>query len=220
MLTRLPQRIRIVRPRDLQIPYNLGFTAASLRPELARIVAERYLAVGDWTVTKDELLTTNALQTRSRASAVRLEREFRQRLSRLSEPQLRILAEGTAEDRAAIAWLAALKHSGFIFEFASNVLRDKHETQDMIVRYSDYERFFSESLPAHPELGGLADSSALRIRQALFRMLAEAGLLEKGEALGTIRRPVLSPSVIEAVTSDEPAWLAGFLVPDNDIDQL
>ena len=30
--------------------YNFSFTAASLRPELARIVAEHYLAAGDWEI--------------------------------------------------------------------------------------------------------------------------------------------------------------------------
>ena len=61
-------------------PYNLSFTAASLRPELARIVAEHFLAVRDWEKTKEHILSTNALQCRSASSAVRLERELRQRL--------------------------------------------------------------------------------------------------------------------------------------------
>ena len=34
--------------------YNLTFTAASLRPELARVVAETYLATGDWQATKEK----------------------------------------------------------------------------------------------------------------------------------------------------------------------
>jgi hypothetical protein len=214
----MPKTIPSVPLNKTDRTYNLGFTAASLRPELARIVAERYLATGDWDAAKQDVLATNALQTRSRASAIRLEREFRRRLSTLSEAQLTLLAEATAEDRAAVAWLAALKHSAFIFDFAAAVLRDKLAAHDPVLRPSDYESHVSAHLSVHPELAQLTDSSRAKIRRVLLRMLIEAGLLAKGQALGTIRRPVLSPAIVEAVTSDNPAWLAGFLVPDSEID--
>jgi hypothetical protein len=51
-------------------------------------------------------------------------------------------------------------------------------------------------------------------------MLREAGLLGAGDALGTIRRPVLSPAVLRVINADSPRWLAGFLVPDTEIGGL
>jgi len=41
-------------------PYNLNFRALSLRPELARVIAENYLIVGDWTLAKERVLASNA----------------------------------------------------------------------------------------------------------------------------------------------------------------
>ena len=102
-------------------PYNLSFTAASLRPDLARIVAEAYLAVQDWDLAKGRVLSSNALQCRTAGGAERQEREMRLRLKCLTHDQLMLLAHATAEDRAAIAWLAAVKHIGFAFEFAAEV---------------------------------------------------------------------------------------------------
>ena len=60
---------------------------------------------------------------------------------------------------------------------------------------------------------------ALNQRQmkALLRMLREAGLLNKGSALGIIERPVLSPAVVDVIRRDDIRWLAGFLVPDAEI---
>lgn len=205
---------------DAPTSYNLSFTAASLRPELARIVAEHYIEAGDWDAAKQAILSTNALQCRSTTSAVRLEREFRQRLGTLSEAQLILLVEATAEDRAAIVWLAALKHSVFIFEFAAEVLRGKLAAHDPVLRHSDYESYVGAESVAHPELAQLTESSKGKIRRVLMRMLAEAGLLAKGAALGTIHRPVLSPAVVQAVTADDSRWLAGFLVPDTEIERL
>lgn len=202
--------------------YNLSFTAASLRPELTRILAEQYLAAGrDWEAARQRVLTTNALQARSARSAKILESELRHRLATLSEAQLTLLAEATADDRAALAWLAAMKRSRFLFDFAAEVLRDKLAARDPVLRPSDYEGFAEAKAVAHPELARLAPSSRKKVRGTLLHMLREAGLLSgrtsRNGALGSAQRPVLSPAVRESIAADDPRWLAGFLVPDPEI---
>jgi len=90
-------------PAPDQTSYNLSFTAASLRPELARIVAECYLQAGDWDLAKDRVLASNALQCRTTAGAERQEREMRRRLVCLTKDQITLLAHATSDDRAAMA---------------------------------------------------------------------------------------------------------------------
>jgi hypothetical protein len=211
------QSHRDTKPLQTSAGYNLSFTAASLRPELVRIIAENYLATGDWTLAKERILASNALQCRSASSALRLERELRQRLGTLTRDQLLLVAQATAEDRAAIAWLAACKHIRFAFEFAVEVLRDKLAAHDPVLRHSDYEAYVETKGLAHPELARLTASSKSKIRQVLLRMLSEAGLLAAGAALGSIKRPALSPPVLRVITADSPHWLAGFLVPNTEI---
>ena len=203
--------------KNAQAEYNLSFTAASLRPELARIVAECYLKVGSWDLTKDHVLRANALQCRSTSSAIRLERELRRRLVRLTEDELAILAGENADDRAAIAWLATLKHTQLAFDFATEVLREKLALRDPVLRPSDYEAFVDSKSLIHSSLNLLKPSSRSKIRQVLLLMLSEAGLLGVGTALGTIQRPALSPAVLRAIRADRPRWLAGFLFPDAEI---
>jgi len=197
--------------------FNFSFTAASLRPELARIVAECYLTARDWSVVRQQLRSSNALQYQNASSAIRIERELSQRLATLNDAQLSLLAQATAEDRAAISWLAACKHIPFVFEFAAEVLREKLAAHDATLRPSDYESYVEHKAISHPEIAELRPSSKTKVRQIVLRMLAEAGLLVKGAALGTIQRPALSPAVGSAITSDDPKWLAGFLVPDTEI---
>lgn len=199
----------------LSVDYNLRFIAASLRPELVRIVAEEFLATGDWELTRNRILSSNALQCRSSNSGVRLERELRQRLRHLTNEQLVIAATATAEDRANMAWLAACKSIQIAYEFAVDVMREKLALHDPILRHSDYEAFFEHQSISHPELAQLAMVSRNKVRQVLLLMLSEAGLLTNGPALGRIQRPVLSQAVVRAITSDNPDWLAGFLVPDG-----
>jgi hypothetical protein len=200
--------------------YHLGFTAASLRPELSRILAECYLDLGDWDLASARILSQNLLQSRSAASAVRMERELRQRLLALTKGQIEILARATVPDRASIAWLAATKTIQFVSEFASEVLRDKMSAHDTILRPSDYENYVESKSGFHPELVGLRPSSKNKLRQVLLRMLVEAGLLYSGPrgSLGTIQRPVISPTVTDAIAADDPRGLACFLVPDKEIE--
>ena len=198
-------------------PYSFGFMAASLRPDLARIVAESYLHTGDWQMAKASILSSNALQSRNARTTIRMERELRQRLGTLTPTQLKLLAEATAEDRDAIAWLAAVKHNPYIFGFAAEVLREKLAAHDPILRRSDYETYADHESALHPELERLTTLSRNKVRQILLRMLAEAGILIGGPDLGTVRRPAISPIITSAVTSDNPRWLAAFLVPDAEI---
>jgi hypothetical protein len=197
--------------------YNLSFTAASLRPELSRIMAEHYLKTNDWPATRQWVLSTNALQCRSASSAVRLEVELRKRLNCLTPEQLGIMARATEDERIAMAWLAAMKQSVILFDFAAEVLREKLSLHDPVLRLSDYETFVDHQSAMHPALAGLSASSKYKIRQVHLKMLAEAGILQAGPGLGTIHRPVLSPGLFRVISADSPRWLAGFLVPDAEI---
>jgi hypothetical protein len=205
---------------DPTTPYNLSFTGASLRPDLARIVAEQYREVGDWEAAKQRIRETNALQCRTKLSLKTLETELRLRLSTLTQKQMELLVRGTAEERTAMAWLAALKRIRYAFDFTTEVLRGKLEAQDPVLRPSDYEAFVASKVAAHPELLELADSSRAKIRQVLYGMLKEAGLIGGGRSERPIHRPVLTPTTIEAVAEDDPTWMAGFLVNDDEIRQL
>ena len=198
------------------VSYNLSFTAASLRPELARVVADHYLANGNWEVTKQQVLSTNALQCRSAASAIRMERELRQRLRCLTKQQIILLAKSTSDERALLAWLAAIKQSSFLFDFAAETLRSKLESHDPVLRSSDCARFFDEKSITHPELAKLKQSSSSKLGRVLLLMLREVGILQSGEGLGRIQRPVLPHSITAAIRADHPRWLAAFLVPDNE----
>lgn len=195
--------------------YCLSFTAAGLRADLAAVIAGIYLEEGDWTRTKAAVLERNALQARSANSAKRLESELRQRLQQLSASQLELLAQGSGDERSAMAWLAALKRIPIAQELTRTVLAEKLDGPDPVLRRSDMAAFFEVCEREHPELGALAPSSSQKVRSALLQMIRDAGLLlgkaGKGGTLGTVQRPLLSPQVQELLAQGDPALLAGFL---------
>jgi hypothetical protein len=215
-LARRCQLVSLPRPVPQPPRYCLSFTAAGLRPELAAVIAAIYLEKpGDWARTKAEVLERNALQARSASSGKRLESELRQRLQRLTTPQLQLLAQGTSEERSAMAWLAVLKRIQIAAELCRDVLLEKLTSLDPVLRRSDMAAFYEDRERDHPELAALAPSSQQKVRSALLKMLRDAGLLAgkagKGGTLGTVQRPLLSPQVQELVAGDDPALLVGFL---------
>lgn len=116
-----------------------------------------------------------------------------------------------------MTWLAMLKYNAFVFEFASEVLRDKLVARDVVLRPSDYEGFIISKSDAHPELYELKESSKTKVRNVMLLMLTEVGILSAGDSLGSIQRPAASPAVINVIRDDNPSLLAGFFFPDAEI---
>lgn len=199
---------------------TLSLPSAPLRPELGRIIAEIYLDCGDWKLTKEKALSGNALQSRSASSASRMEIEFRKRLQTLTRQQMEILAKAPADSRSAIGWLAACKHSTFVFDFAADVLRSKIENMDPVLRPSDYERFIANQCAAHPKVAALTPATQVKLRGVVRNMLREVGILGLDLNDETIHRPIVPPDVQDAILADDGRWLAVFLVPDDEITAL
>lgn len=198
-------------------PYRLSFTSVSLRPDLARIAADAYLACGTWVGARQQVLADNAFQSRTKSSLHRMEREIRTRLENLTKDQIVLLAEGTSEERASMAWLAAIKYSAMILEFAADVLRGKLSDFDLVLRPSDYDNFIAARLHSHPELSELTESSRKKIRTVLLLMLTEAGMLRKKNGAQLIIRPLQSKRVIDSIVADDAQLLVGFLWTDKEI---
>jgi len=146
-----------------------------------------------------------------------MEREIRTRLENLTKDQIVLLAEGTSEERASMAWLAAIKYAALIREFAADVLRSKLSDFDLELRPSDYDNFIAARLPSHPELSELTESSRRKIRNVLLLMLTEAGMLRKKNGAQLIIRPLQSKRVIDSIVADDAQLLVGFLWTDKEI---
>jgi hypothetical protein len=198
-------------------PYRLSFTSVSLRPDLARIAADAYLACGTWAGARQQVLADNAFQSRTKTSLQRMEREIRARLECLTKDQIVLLAEGTSEERAAMAWLAATKYAALVREFAADVLRSKLADFDSVLRPSDYSNFIAARLPSHPELSELSESSGRKVRNVLLLMLMEAGMIREENGERRITRPMQTQRVIDSIVADDAQFLDGLLWTDKEI---
>ena len=112
------------------------------------------------------------------------------RLQLLTDAELQIVADGTSTERGHLMWAAACRRYDLIGEFAEEVLRERFLTLAGTSHYEDYDSFYRTKAMWHDELDEVTDLSYKKLRQVLFKMMVEAGLLTKQ---GHIEPPSLCP---------------------------
>lgn len=194
-------------PHGTDDRYALSFTTGGLLAREAAVLAPVYAKLRDWAKVRDAAVEENLLQTRTHSTGVRRVRETVNRLSVLSDRELEILADVTASERGHLMWAAACRRYELIGEFAEEVLREHFLTLAGTVSYEDYDSFYRTKAMWHDELDDVTDLSYKKLRQVLFKMMVEAGLLT---TQGAIEPVLLSGRVTECLTERKPSDIRFF----------
>ena len=187
--------------------YALSFTSGALLAGEAAAVTPVYLQERDWAKTRTRVKMENLLQARVSTSTTRKLRALIPRLQVLTDSELQIDAEGTSTERGHLMWAAACRSYLLIAEFAEEVLRERFLTLAGTLAYEDYDSFYRSKAMWHSELNEVTDLSYKKLRQVLFRMMVEAGLLTKR---GDIEPVLLSTRVAECLNQRTPSDIRFF----------
>lgn len=187
--------------------YALSFTTGGLLVLESAVLAPIYTEHRDWVKVRDLAVKENLLQARTHSTGVRRVREAVKRLSVLSNLEVESLIEITASERAHLMWAAACRRYNLIGEFAEEVLRERFLTLAGTVTYKDYDSFYRAKAMWHDELDEVTELSYKKLRQVLFKMMTEAGLLTMQ---GGIEPALLSARVAEFLTERTPSEIRFF----------
>ncbi|MEA1051423.1 DUF1819 family protein [Lamprobacter modestohalophilus] len=187
--------------------YPLSFTAAGLSRRESVQMANLFLEFGDWSVVRERMLDDNLLQVRTRSALLRIGREILSRLQQLDHNQLSLLVEANAQDQGYLLWLAVCRRYRFIADFAVDVLHERSLNLMTDLSHSHFDAFFNRKAEWHPELEQLANSTRLKIRQILFRLLREAGLLSATDGINPV---MLSPAMLQTLAPHQRGELRYF----------
>lgn len=187
--------------------FALSFTTGTLLASEAAVVAPIYLRERDWKTTRALARAENALGARAAQSSRLLLGALMPRLQLLSDDEIEIVAEGTSTERGHLMWTAACRKYDLIGEFAEEVLRERFLTLAGTVSYEDYDSFYRAKAMWHDELDEVTELSYQKLRQVLFKMLVEAGLLTKQ---GHIEPALLSSRVAECLDLRTPSDIRFF----------
>lgn len=182
--------------------YALSYTTGGLLGREAAVLADVYTEHRDWAKVRDIAVEENLLQARTRSTGVRRVREAVNRLSSLSDREVELLADVTASERGHLMWVAACRRYNLIGEFAEEVLRERFLTLAGTISYSDYDSFYRAKAMWHDELDAVSAATYKKLRQVLFRMMVEAGLLT---TKGAIEPALLSARVADCLSHRTPS---------------
>ena len=152
-------------------------------------LARAYERLGDWDLVAKAVREEGLLGYQATKTAERIGSELIGRFRELDAPLLERLRVCIPEERRMIAWVACCRHYSFVREFATEVVRDRFLAGVSYVAKADYLSFYERKEAQHPELAAVSESTRDKLRQVLFRMLADAGILAKGGAILPVSIP-------------------------------
>ncbi|MEL0625441.1 DUF1819 family protein [Salinibacterium amurskyense] len=183
--------------------YQLSFTSGALHLRGAPVAAGLYRENRDWRETNRVLRANNLLQARTDATSARWARELIQRLEMLSDPEIDLLTDATAEESMQLVWAATCRKYSLIGEFAEEVLRERFLLLQPTLTHQHFDSFMSSKQLWHEELEDLTESTYRKLRSNLFAMLREAELItEEGVIIPVVLANRVRPHFARRVPSD------------------
>lgn len=179
--------------------YSLSFTTGTLLYRESMVVAEQFLVLQNWATVREVVVSQNLLQARTLNTSRRVFQEVSSRLRTLRDPELRLLLRGTLQEQGYLLWLGVCRRYPFIADFAKEILHEQFTNLKNVLTYEDFDVFFNGKAEWHQELERIQPSTKAKLRQVLFKMLREAGLLTCDNQ---IIPALLSPSLVQALGQD------------------
>lgn len=123
-------------------------------------------------------LTTNDLYRERAVTSKRELIELQLRLSTLSRNELEFLTEAKYEERGLLCLIAFGRTYKFFKDFIEEVVLEKVSMFDFYLTDRDYITFVNRKQIDHEELEQLADSTKKKIKQVVFKVLEQAGIID------------------------------------------
>ena len=197
--------------------YSMSFTTGGLFQQESVEFSRLYLEIRDWDKLSDQVAKQNLLQVRTQSSSKRIARELISRLKLLSEPELQGLIAASGRDQGYILWVAICRRYQFIADFTKEVICAHYIRLQTDMQHADFDTFFDSKAEWHPELDRLSDSTRLKLRQVLFRILREAGILSNTLQ---IQSPIWSTQILDILKPTGSRSLQYFPIFESDLERF
>jgi hypothetical protein len=199
--------------------YIFSFTGASALIAETLIVAEEYEKLQEWDAVQKSLQDKNLLNKIKQATFIREFNELKKRLIQLTPNQIHLMTHGSFDDAKAMIFLSLCKTYDLFNDFIVEVLLNKYFQYDKVLSEVDYIRFINTKSASHPELVALKDNTAKKVKQRIFTLLVQMGIISQTRN-GNILKPLISNETIKTIIMDNPVWLACFLYSKEEIKNL
>ena len=142
------------------------------------------------------------------ASNRRSLREISNRLLTLTaEERSYFLEEADRSDQQALLWIATCRAYRFVREFAVEVVRERYLSYQLQLPLESFDILLAAKAEWDEGLARLSRSTQLKLRQIMFRMMREAGIISEDSRIQTA---ILSTYLKNMIEEQNPGELAVF----------
>lgn len=188
--------------------YRMSFGVGGLMLNESLAISQEYRTGETWACARERLLAQGASSLPKLASQTRALREVYDRIGHLSDAERHyLLEEADRAEQQAIIWLAICRTYRFVHEFAVEVISERYQSWRLDLGHEVFDRFLAEKAETDPTLAKLSPSTCAKLRQVLFRILREAGLLS---IEGRIQPVWLSGRMTRLIEESNPVDLRVF----------
>jgi len=188
--------------------YKMSFSTGGLFLNESLAVARLHHSGEPWEETILRALKDGTTALPKSASNRRTLREISNRLLTLSDDELEYLVEDADRtDQQALLWLATCRAYRFIREFALEVIRERYLSYQLDLPLETFDILFDAKAEWDDGLAALSTSTRLKLRQIMFRMLRETGVISEDDR---IQSAILSPRLKNIIQERSPNELAIF----------
>lgn len=188
--------------------YKMSFSTGGLLLNESLEVARLHNTGEAWEQTIFRALDEGATSLPKSASNRRTLREISNRLLTLSDDERSyMLEEADRSDQKALLWLATCRAYRFVREYAIEVIRERYLSYQLDLPLETFDILYDAKSEWNESLAGLSRSTQLKLRQVMFRMMREAGVISEG---GQIQRALLSTRLKTIIEDKNPGELAIF----------
>lgn len=194
--------------------YIMSLTTGGLFLRESVKLATLFLEQGDWNTLRDKVISENLLQTRTVSTSKRFCREIISRLKTLGPREMDLLVHGIDREQGYLLWIAVCRRYKFIADFAVEIIRERYLSLKTDLHHEDFDSYFNRKSEWHPELDELKPTTRNKLRQVLFKILREAGLLTNRY---TLDAAMLSPRLLEAISHNSREAVLFFPAVESDL---
>lgn len=187
--------------------YRFSFTAGSLMVvelvDYAKILIDNGYKLDN---LHHQTLNKDKSKTSKREFA-----EIKIRLSTLSKGELDLIADSEISTQKLLSYIACCRAYGYLRDFVMEVMLEKVILYDHQITELDYNAFFNKKCIDHDELEDLADTTKAKIKQVVFKILQQTGLID-GIKSKKIIIPIVDTRLENIIKETNPIDLALLLM--------
>ncbi len=188
--------------------YKMSFSTGGLFLNESLEVARLHEDGEAWEDTILRAMEEGTTSLPKSASNRRSLREISNRLLTLTnEERAYLLEEADRSEQQALLWIATCRAYRFVREFAVEVVRERYLSYQLDLPLESFDILFEAKAEWDEGLAGLSRSTRLKLRQIMFRMMREAGIISEDDRIQTA---IVSTRLKHMIEDHNPGELAFF----------